>query len=348
MVEDVVEIPFLRNIGLFLTYRCQVACQHCVVEAGPHRSEEVSLDVAVGWLHDIAKYRNGYVRAVGFTGGEPFYDIAKLRILAELAETLGLAASAVTNAFWASDRETAMHVLQSLRAVKMLSISTDVYHQQAIPFERVANAIAAAEEFCVPYTVAVCTDSKADPGYLAVISDLERITSPDRILTALTFMAGRAASPGHPPGLAYSTEPSARACTAGSCPIIFPDGRVIGCVGPVIQLKSRQPLDLGNLWDDTLAHILDAAERNPILHAIRIWGPGDLVRRARKAGLERALPDAFVAESPCDACYQLMAEPSTVSFLEDLAGQPDFVRQVAYARAYYLGEIEMVRAIGLA
>jgi len=44
--QYLLELPFLSNIGLMLTYHCTTACPHCVVEAGPHRKEEMSLKQA--------------------------------------------------------------------------------------------------------------------------------------------------------------------------------------------------------------------------------------------------------------------------------------------------------------
>ena len=44
------EIPFLSNIGLMLTYKCTIACPHCIVKAGPNRKEEMTLESAFNWF----------------------------------------------------------------------------------------------------------------------------------------------------------------------------------------------------------------------------------------------------------------------------------------------------------
>lgn len=41
--EPLIELPFLCHIGLVITYKCQVACPHCLLEAGPQRTEEMQL-----------------------------------------------------------------------------------------------------------------------------------------------------------------------------------------------------------------------------------------------------------------------------------------------------------------
>src|SRR5664280_546300 len=94
-------IGYLSNIGILMTYRCQAKCPHCVVEAGPHRTEEIDLDEALNWIGQIAKYRNGQIRAISFTGGEPFCCYDKLKEVVRYGTELGMVISTITNGFWA-------------------------------------------------------------------------------------------------------------------------------------------------------------------------------------------------------------------------------------------------------
>lgn len=345
--ERLTEMPFLLNIGLMMTLKCQVACPHCIVQAGPHRAEVTRLTDAIAWIDQIAVYRGGLIRVLSLTGGEPFYDLELLKQISEHGRERGFFVSAVTNAFWAADRAQADSLLAELDSIQMLSISTDVYHQERIPFAWVSNAIAAARERGIPYTVAVCTENDQDPAYLSILEALYQVTEPATVLPAITFPAGRALERAGTAAYAMVDTPPPSACGAGSAPIIFPDGRIIACIGPVVDLDTRHPLELGNLRHETLAHILDRAETNAVLHAIRVWGPQYLISLAREAGLGGHLPERYIEGSICNACYSLMATPEIVSFLEDLAQDAAFRRKIAYARVYYLGETEMVSALGL-
>ena len=136
-------------------------------------------------------------------------------------------------------------------------------------------------------------------------------------------------------------------CGAGSSPIIFPDGRVIACIGPIIDLTDPHPLVLGNLRHNSLEDILEGAEVNPILHAIRLWGPKKLITMMQSAGLGHHLPVRYIKDSVCHACYELMSRPVSTAFMEELSQDADFVRMVAYGRIYYLNEPEMVLSLGL-
>ena len=137
--------PFMRNVGLLLTYHCQASCAHCILRAGPDRHEEVSLEDARDWIRQIAAYRNGYVCVLSLTGGEPFSNLDLLRAVMEIAAENKLLVSVVTNGFWATERNRAKQLLQSLPEICFISISTDLYHQKFVPFENVKNAIWAAQ-----------------------------------------------------------------------------------------------------------------------------------------------------------------------------------------------------------
>ncbi len=341
--NELLEMPFLRNIGLMMTYKCQVACPHCIIKAGPHRKEEMVLDDILNWVQQAAHYRNGYIKVLSLTGGEPFYDIDNLKKSASLGENLGLTVSVVTNAFWASSLKEANRVLRELAAIKMIAISADVYHQAAIPFERVKNAILAAKECNIPYNVHVCTENKDDEEYKQTLAKLLELTELDTINTAITFPVGRSLKRIGISGYQTSQEPPIAACAVGGSPIIFPDGRVIACIGPVIDLlSSSHPLVLGNLRENTLQEILEKAELNPILHAIRVWGPRKLISIIKEAGLSQYLPEKYIKGSVCNACYHLMSSSKIVEFLAQLAKDSEFKQKVAYARMYYLHETRMV------
>ena len=275
-------------------------------------------------------------------------DVERLKAIADCGAAHGMLVSAVSNAYWAETKDRALDVLQYLGSIHMLAISCDAYHQQAIPFERVRNAISAAEKLDLPFNIAVCTENEEDPAYLLIISRLREIVEADKINTAVVFPAGRALEQICEFRHELVDEPPRSACAAGSSPIVFPDGKVIACIGPVIDLPTHHPLVLGNLRKDSLEVILDRAETNAILHAIRVWGPRKLISILHESNRHAPLPEKYVKDSVCCACYSLMTEPTTVAFLEQLAADVLFQRKIAYARVFYLQESRMAEILGLA
>jgi organic radical activating enzyme len=315
MALNLAEMPFLTGVGLVVTYRCQVECSHCILNAGPRRTEEMSLSDAFDWIEQIASYRNGQIGVLSLTGGEPFYDIEKLKEISTFARSHGLLVSAVTNAFWASTPERAMSLLKELPAIRILDISADVYHQQHIPFCRVRNAVLASKKTGIPFNVVLSTEDEGEPEYREILAKVYEIAPSGNVLTSVTLPVGRArmeCTLKHQ----MTREPPAGACSLGSTPIIFPNGDVSACCGPLIDLPRSHPLALGNLHENSLEEILERAESNVILHTIRIWGPKRLISIMRDAGMGRDLPRLYIKDSVCGACYDLMSNGKVIEFLD--------------------------------
>ncbi len=334
--------PYLRNVGLLLTYHCQASCAHCILRAGPDRHEEVNLEEARGWIRQIAAYRDGYIRVLSLTGGEPFSNQKLLRTMVEYAAGFGLRISVTSNAFWATTTEKALRTLRRLPGVSFLSVSTDAYHQEYVPFENVKNALRAAEELDIPAYVTVITDNRSDLAFQRIQAELLELITPENVRTGLTFPVGRAADMKDGLHHVLACQPCPEVCQAASSPCIFPDGRVYGCIGPLFELREHQPLFLGNARDNSVAELFDRSETNAVLHALRLWGPAWLIARMREAGLGDHLPQSFVAHSVCSACHSALSHPAVREWLLGLEHDTEFKRLIAYGRLHYLGETRML------
>ncbi len=346
MAASITEAPFLTNIGFLITYRCQIACPHCVVHAGPHRGEEMALEDTTNWIRQASAYAGGHIKAACFTGGEPFYDLPKLKRLCGFAVAHGMVPTVVSNAFWADTEDHAMNALESL-PLQVISISADAHHQSQIPFANVRNALLAAKRLDLIYNVAVCTEDESDPAHQDFIRRLEQIVERDRISTVVTFAAGRALQNARSLRYATDTTPPATACPGAGTPTIFPDGRVYACIGPVIDIGAAHPLLLGNAKTTPLAEMLDAAEIDPVLHILRLWGPARLLTLLEERGHGPLLPKLFVRNSMCNLCHSLMSDLRLCAALSELANDQALVEKIAYGRMYYLHETRMLEKLGL-
>lgn len=335
------ELPFLSNIGFMLTYKCTVACPHCIVEAGPHRKEEMDLEQCLAWIKQASAYRNEHIKGLALTGGEPFYNVENLTQISAYGKALGFIVSVVTNAFWASTKDEALNILSQLPAVQMISISTDVYHQKSIPFDYIKNAIGAAQELGRLYNIAVCTDNEEDQQYKKIIGDLKAIGENDRIRVSITFPVGRAQKKAYHFSYRTESEPTASACSMASSPIIFPNGNVIACIGPLLTLPPTHPMFLGNVQQEILPEILDRSELNLVLHTIRVWGPHKLVSLLRQNGLDALLPKEYICDCICDVCFKLLSDKKIVEALKEILQDKQIKETIAYARLYYLNETTM-------
>ena len=340
--KDIIDPPFLRNVGLFLTYYCQASCAHCIIRAGPHRHEEMRLEDAREWIRQIASYRDHYVYVLSLTGGEPFSNLKLLREVMEFAAEFKFYVFVVTNGFWATSREEAKQLLLSLPDICFLSVSTDLYHQKYVPFEYVQNAIWAINECGIPHYVSIITENKSDIDYQHISAEIQKIVDPENIRTGITFPVGRASRMKSELKYGFCDEPPKEVCQAASSPCIFPDGRVYGCIGPLIDLKHNHPLVLGDLKETSLPEIFDRSETNVVLHALRLWGPHRLVSMLREAGLGHHLPREHVSGSICNTSHGLMSNREVCAWLGKLAGDAEFQQRVAYGRLYHLEESGML------
>lgn len=338
------ELPFLSNFGLMLTYKCTIACPHCIVNAGPHRREEMKPEEAMRLLDEIKAFNEGkrFPTGISMTGGEPFYNIRLLKQVTDYAGRLGFIVSVVTNAFWAVTRKEALEVLKGLDAIQMVSVSTDLYHQESIPFSCVKNAIYACKKLERIYNVALATESDQDETYLDLMDDLLEITEKQNIQTTYIVPVGRAAIHADPDKYKLSAEPAEAACSMASFPVIFPNGDIIACIGPPIVLPSYTPLYLGNLRDEPLDGILGRAEENFILHAIRTFGPKMLVKLLNENRYNHLLPPSYIAQCPCDVCFKLFSVREVCQALERIFEDTYLKKKVSYGRFYYLEEEAML------
>ena len=305
-------------LWLTLTYRCTVACQHCLVEAAPYKRELIRPEIARDWLLQAKGYRAGTIREVIFTGGEPFYDAQLLRNLSDFAAMHGLRVTAATNAFWASSLEDADRMMKSLPFVSLLRVSTDQYHQKSIPLDHVRNAVDAARMNGRLVTLEACVDSRRGAAYKALMAELAELANPSEIRVHLAYPIGRALCYSGAFNYIRSPECPDSPCPMGGAPAVFPDGGVFGCIGPVIRIPGSHPLYLGSLREEPLADILERAEGNPVLRAIRVWGPKRLVSLLRQGGFTGVLPESWIQGSPCGVCHSLFSRPEALGALETL------------------------------
>ena len=339
--------PFLKNIGFLLTYKCTASCPHCIVHAGPKRRKEMGLDEASDWICQVSSYRNKHILSLGLTGGEPFYDLDRLEVISNHARKNGLFVTTVTNAFWATTRERALGVLQRLKGIQLVSLSTDTYHQEMIPLENIRNAVWAAQETGHLCDLTICTENKTDPSFLQLVETLRGSIKAERMKVAVTAPVGRAQGLIGQGNFAMEGAPAGGGCNLAGSPLVFPDGKVIGCTGAFVALPPTHPMVLGDLRQESLETLLDRSESNPYVHAMRLWGPYGFSVILKEHGYGELLPQQYIKDCPCDACFKIFTDRRLVKGLDKIMRDEEMVKLIAYGRALYLDEPVMAQRLGL-
>jgi MoaA/NifB/PqqE/SkfB family radical SAM enzyme len=133
--------------GLLLTYWCNARCAFCYVYSAPDRGGRMSIaDALKIWRSlDQLAAKHGKRMRVHLSGGEPFGDWPHLLSLLRAARDAGLTPpeKIETNACWATSDGVTRARLEQLDALGMelLVVSTDIYHQEFVPFERVKRCV---------------------------------------------------------------------------------------------------------------------------------------------------------------------------------------------------------------
>ncbi len=152
-------IPEPYSAGLFLSYKCNSTCRHCMYACSPRwPAHWISLKDAEQVLAQLARAMRGKYPdpapvglndGVHFTGGEPFLNYELLLHLAGTATRLGIPSTFVeTNGFWCRDDRTAREQLRTLKEAGLggIMVSANPFILEQIPFERTERAVRIGRE----------------------------------------------------------------------------------------------------------------------------------------------------------------------------------------------------------
>ena len=324
-----------------------MSCPHCIVEAGPKRRKEMEIKEALDWISQVSTYRNKYILSLGLTGGEPFYNLDRLEAISTHSRRLGLFVTTVTNAFWAPTKERALEVLQRMKGIQLISLSTDAHHLKQSPIENIKNAAWAARKTGHLYDIAICTDSKTDPAFLRLDEALRASGEGEHMKVTVTAPLGRAQDLIGHSNFEMDSVPAGGGCVLASSPLVFPNGKIIGCTGAFVALPPTHRMLLGDLRKESLETILDRSESNPYLHAMRLWGPYGLSVILREHGFGNLLPREYIKDCPCDACFKLFTNRRLVKALDAIMRDDEMLKLVACGRAAYLDEPALAQSLNL-
>lgn len=284
-----------RVASLLLTYRCTLACAHCLFNCGPHQPRSHH-SVEQG-VRDLRQLR-ATDRVVHIAGGEAMMEYQTVLAICRRAAELGAAPHFLeTNATWCTDAGIARRRLRELRqaGLLVLLISADPYHLALFPPERYLRCYDAAvelfgrENVMAPQLTAQqaqdMRETGRDPARLAayVRQSSPRMTGrAGEVLAGLLPLRPLEALAEDP---MWQGEPEGMACAPEFDPEtmweihIDPYGNIQTCCGVI----------LGNAAETPLPEQMAAGFRpaSPIVSALREEGPVGLLRIAEGTGYRR-------------------------------------------------------------
>ena len=289
------ELAVWEFAGLLLTYWCSARCAFCYVYSGPTRGGDMPpADALAMWRSlDQLATQHGKTMRIHLAGGEPFRDWPRLLSLVRAARDAGLTPleKVETNAYWARTDGITRSRLEQLNAlgIDLLVISSDVYHQEFVPMERVRRCVEVAREVLGPGRVRVrWWDFFNDPRVIRGLSPAEReqafVDALDRHKDRLT---GRAADrlahllPRHP-AEHFQGDDCVKPVLHSRHVHIDPYGNVFPgvCNGIILGNTRRQPA--AELWQQLAANWRE----HPVVSAVVAGGSYELMQRAKEFGYE--------------------------------------------------------------
>jgi hypothetical protein len=275
----------LTGIHFLLSYRCTDECDHCFVWGSPVARGTFTL----AQIRDVLRQGTelGTVETVYFEGGEPFlfYPIM-IQGLREAAER-GFKRGIVTNSYWATSVEDAVQWLRPIAEIGVddLSLSSDLFHGEAMMTQAARFGIEAARQLGIPQ-------------YLSVIEIPEGCHTYTPAEKGEPITGGQVRFRGRAVAKLTEGVPRQPWTEFIECPDEdFRDPRRVH-VDAYGHVHLCQGLLLGNLWKQPLKGIVASYDpaTHPIIGPLVEGGPAALVERY-------GLPHEDTYIDACHICY---------------------------------------------
>lgn len=129
-----------------VTYKCNSECPHCFLSCGSRREGKLGFSEAKKYIEEAKQIQS--INYFYIEGGEPFLYSKLIKKIVQYAKENSYWVGALSNGFWAKSVEKGIEILAPLKEVGLVEIgvSTDKYHQRAIPFKYAKNAVKAAKQ----------------------------------------------------------------------------------------------------------------------------------------------------------------------------------------------------------
>ncbi len=294
----------ILSLGLHVTDTCTITCQHCAYNCGPKVKGCMSLEDGLHYLRTIDS-----AEVVSISGGEPFLYFDLLLSLVREAHALERDVWVFTNCYWATPEKNVKtsktsKILKDLKEAGLTKIwlSADGFHQPAIPFSHVKNAISAA--------VGLGLDVVVDVRFIGSLEDENPVNLRSRkILEKLEELECTEVLKGQPlyvgRGSTLSSYlPGKLGIPGGKCPGPWAGGTWEHPQGVDIDLYGEVTLCPGISIGNTEKYSLDTLEYDPHTHSIiqkLMKGPRILVEKAQEMGYVPEM--GYINE--CHLCYEV-------------------------------------------
>lgn len=257
----------LRSAVFQISRQCPLECGHCYISASPRHRQRLNIENLVEALSAIKKQSPDCV--IGFTGGDPFVNLAYLKRASREAKLRNFLITINTSAFFAKTKSAALRVLRQV-AVDVLEVSIDRYHLEFQSIEKTRNCVIAAQELGIEVVIHTLEDDLEDTK-----SDLSKLVNHFskrgvRLSKSPLFVKKGASieSISHDLGQSCSYAFKIVVDEVGD---VFPccNGQLIG----VLDHVGKEGFVWGNILESSPSEVFEKIQSSRILEIVHAFGP---------------------------------------------------------------------------
>jgi len=304
-----------KTLSVMPTYQCTAACKHCGTYSSPKQTTFLDPELMLKAIEQAAQ--SGY-KVVVFTGGEAtLAEDALLRGI-RLASSHGICTRIVTNAWWATDEQTADQFLKKLLEAGLVEInfSTGDQHTRFVPLENVLWASRAAAKIPMKTNVIMVETFagraltkhtvKAHSIYKSIRRDYPKASVRINESPWMPLSPGEVGHYAEGMSTTKKNLPVHTGCS--SCmgtTTLQADGRIAACCG--IGMRAIPELQVGHISSMSLTEADEVMENDFLKRWIRIEGPEKILAWA--ATHDPSIQWEGMYAHHCQSCVRLYRDP---------------------------------------
>lgn len=295
------------------TLKCNIACAHCCVDAGPSRRDSFPHRKFLPLLNDF--HARG-IREMEMTGGEITLCLDTAGTLMRKATSLGWLVGIVSNGWWGKSSRGARDMAARLRdnGVRRVQLSTGRFHQKFIPASSVVRAVDQLKKYGIDTVLTYLADRASTP------ADHKEM----RALGKLSFLAYYSLMPLGRARLlpervmaydkTWDNVVSARCCAAGAV-VVRSSGKLYSCVFAP-DFPDSSLFFLGNVLREPMQRIWARyRSTEAVLGLLAAKGPAGVYRRCEKQLKAAGFMKDSLFYHPCEFCCDMFNSPKGMGII---------------------------------
>jgi len=224
-----------------------------------------------------------------------------------------------TNGFWGSTEKKAkdeVTLIKKYGDTTAIVVSTDIFHEEFIPFENVINILKTGRKQGVKVAVRTLYIGYAGGRRTSALKEfkkrLKRYGISEVVLEAYPLIMRddlRDITDSMGIKIDYvSRAPEKNSCSAIKTIFIDVEGGVYFCCSNMLQLSETDNVIIGNIFKESLKSIMEKASENFLINLLSSYGPQELLHIIKTVcGTDYGLAESIQRNDCCHLCHRIFS-----------------------------------------